>query len=82
MQPHVYGTHLKGLLTQGSAPKTRLARTNSGEEIRTVSRCIAGYLRANAVPVSDTNLLHTNRLQLATLSTGQLNHDWAQRVGA
>lgn len=77
-QAHAYGTHLKGLLAQGIVPKALLERTKSGEEIWTVSRCIAEYLRANAVPVSDTKLLHTVRLQLATLRTSQLNYDWAE----
>lgn len=77
-QAEAYGTQLEGLLAQGIVPKALLQRTKSGQEIWTVSRCIADYLRANAVPVSDVKLLHTIQLQLATLSSGQLNYDWAE----
>lgn len=81
-QAHAYGTQLEGLLAQGIVPKALLQRTKSGQEIWTISRCIAEYLRANAVPVSDTKLLHTLRPQLATAEQRSVELRLGRRVGA
>ena len=77
-QAEAYGAQLEGLLAQGIVPKSLLERTKAGQEIWTVSRCIAEYLRENAVPVSDVKLLSTIRPLLAAASTGHLNYDWAE----
>ncbi len=68
---------LEGLLAQGIVPTSLLERTKASQEIWTVSRCIAEYLRHNAVPVSDVKLLDTIRPLLASASTAHLNYDWA-----
>ncbi len=59
-------------------PTSLLKRSKAGQEIRTVSRCIAEYLRANSVPVSDIKLLDTIRPLLASAGTGHLHYDWAE----
>lgn len=66
-QTEAYGTYLNSLLAQDIVLKSLLEHTKFGQEIWAVSRCISECLRASAVPVSDTKLLHTIRLQLATL---------------
>ena len=77
-QAHAYGTQLEGLLAQGIVPTSLLERTKTGKEIWTLSRCIAEYLRHNAVPVSDEKLLDTIRPTLGDTSTSHLTYDWAE----
>ncbi len=77
-QAQAYGKQLEALLAQGIVPASLLERTKPTQEIWTVSRCIAGYIRNNSVPVSDVKLLDTVRASVATVSTGQLNYDWAE----
>jgi len=77
-QAQAYGIQLEGLLAQGVVPTSLLERSKAGQEIWTVSRCIAEYLRANSVPVSDIKLLDTLRPLLAGAGTGHLNYDWAE----
>lgn len=55
-----------------------MARTTPTREIWTVARCMAEYVRNNDVPVSDVKLLDTLRPTVLTLSTGDLNYDWAE----
>ena len=74
-QAHAYAAQLEALLAQGIVPAALLERTTPSREIWTVSRCIAEYVRANAVPVSEIKLLDTLRPKLATLGTGYLNYD-------
>ncbi|MES2354830.1 MAG: site-specific integrase [Pseudomonadota bacterium] len=76
-QAKAYGTQLEGLLAQGIVPTSLLERTKAGQEIWTVSRCIAEYLRHNSVPVSDVKLLDTIRPLLDEAGTGHCNYDWA-----
>lgn len=76
-QAQAYGNQLEGLLAQGVVPTSLLERTKAGQEIWTVSRCIAEYIRHNAVPLSDVKLLDTIRPQLASDSTRHLTYDWA-----
>ncbi|TWI62518.1 phage integrase family protein [Pseudoduganella lurida] len=76
-QARAYADQLEALLGQGIVPAALLERSTPSREIWTVSRCIAEYIRANPVPLSDVKLLDTIRSQLSTLSTGCLNYDWA-----
>jgi integrase len=77
-QAEAYGKQLEALLAQGIVPASLLERTKSTQEIWTVSRCIAEYIRNNSVPVSDVKLLDTVRQSLCAVSTGQLNYEWAE----
>jgi hypothetical protein len=47
-----YGRQLEGLLAQGIVPAALLERDQPRQEIWTVQRCIAEYLRHNPVPLS------------------------------
>ena len=77
-QARAYGDQLEGLLAQGIVPASLLERPTPRQEIWTVSRCIAEYIRHNSVPVSDLKLLDTVRASVATIGTGVLNYDWAE----
>ena len=77
-QAETYGSQLESLLAQGIVPKTLFERNKPGQVIWTVSRCIAEYMRDNAVPVSDSKVLSTIRPLLATARTNHLNYDWAE----
>jgi len=77
-EAEAYGLQLDGLLAQGVVPKSFLERGGKGEEIWTVSRCIAEYIKANSVPVSDVKLLTTLKPLLASVKTAMLNYDWAE----
>lgn len=52
-----YGRQPEGLLAQGIVPAALVERDQSENEIWTVHRCIAEYLRHNPVPLSDQKLL-------------------------
>jgi hypothetical protein len=73
-----YGRQLEGLLAQGIVPAALLEREQSKSEIWTVHRCIAEYLRHNAVPVSEQKLLDTILPSVSRIGTGSLNYDWAE----
>lgn len=73
-----YGGQLERLLGQGIVPAALLQQEGPKREAWTVGRCIAEYLRHNAVPDSDERLLDTIRSQLALQSTSNLNYDWAE----
>lgn len=77
-QADAYAKQLEGLLAQGIVPNTLLERTTPKQELWTVARCIAEYIRCNPVPLSDIKLLDTLRPGLDTLSTGYLNYGWAE----
>jgi integrase len=77
-QAEAYGRQLEGLLAQGIVPVSLLERSTADQEIWTLSRCIAEYIRNNSVPVSDVKLLDTVRPGLSATGTGQLNYDWAE----
>jgi integrase len=73
-----YGKQLEGLLAQGIVPAALLDRDQPRQEIWTVHRCIAEYLRHNAVPLSDEKLLNSIMPSVEKLSTGSLNYEWAE----
>lgn len=73
-----YGEQLERLLSQGIVPSALLEQTPPKPQAWTVGRCIAEYLRHNAVPESDIKLLDTVRPGLALLGTSTLNYDWAE----
>lgn len=73
-----YGTQLERLLKQGIVPSSLLQETPPKQQAWTVCRCIAEYLRHNAVPESDVKLLDTLRPKLTLLGTNALNYDWAE----
>lgn len=77
-QAQAYTKQLEGLLAQGIVPAALLERSAPKQEIWTISRCIAEYLRANSVPISEVKLLDTVRSDFMQLTTGQLNYDWAE----
>lgn len=73
-----YARQLEGLLAQGIVPAALLEREAPRQEIWTVQRCIAEYLRHNSVPLSDRKLLDTVMPSVAKISTGSLNYEWAE----
>jgi hypothetical protein len=73
-----YGAQLEGLLAQGIVPAALLERDQPKNEIWTVHRCIAEYLRHNSVSLSDQKLLKAVMPSLERLSTGSLNYEWAE----
>jgi integrase len=73
-----YARQLEGLLAQGIVPAALLERETPKQEIWTVQRCIAEYLRHNSVPLSDRKLLDTVMPSVAKISTGSLNYEWAE----
>ena len=73
-----YAGQLEGLLAQGIVPAALLEREQPKQEIWTVHRCIAEYLRHNAVPVSEQKLLNAVMASVAKLGTGSLNYEWAE----
>lgn len=77
-QARAYARQLEALLAQGIVPASLFERSTPSREIWTVNRCIAEYVRANAVPLSEVKILDTLRPKLATLSTGVVNYDWAE----
>jgi len=78
MQARAYARQLEALLGQGIVPAALLAHGPPPRAAWAVSRCIAEYLRANSVPLSDIKLLDTVAPQLALLNTSVLNYDWAE----
>jgi integrase len=77
-QARGYAQQLEGLLAQGVVPATLLERTAQPRDSWVISRCVAEYLRDNAVPHSDIKLLETVGPGLKSLSTAYLNYDWAE----
>jgi len=77
-QAHQYAAHLEALLAQGIVPAGLLQQEGQPRHAWTLSRCIAEYIRANAVPWSDIKLLDTVNAKLELLRTSQLNYDWAE----
>lgn len=73
-----YGRQLEGLLAQGIVPAALLEREQPRNEIWTVQRCIAEYLRHNPVPLSEQKLLNAVMPSVEKLSTGSLNYAWAE----
>lgn len=73
-----YARQLEGLLAQGIVPAALLERDKPKQEIWTVHRCIAEYLRHNSVPLSDRKLLGTLMPGVAKIKTGALNYEWAE----
>lgn len=73
-----YAAQLEGLLAQGIVPAALLEREQPKQEIWTIHRCIAEYLRHNAVPLSDQKLLNAVMPSVAKLGTGSLNYEWAE----
>jgi integrase len=77
-QAHQYGEQLERLLAQGIVPASLLEQEPPKRTAWTISRCIAEYIRHNAVPVSDIKLLDTIRPALGLISTNNLNYEWAE----
>lgn len=73
-----YGKQLEGLLAQGIVPAALLERDQPRNEIWTVHRCIAEYLKHNSVPLSDQKLLKAVMPSVEKISTGSLNYEWAE----
>lgn len=76
-QASQYGNQLERLLAQGIVPSSLLEQGTPKRATWTIVRCVAEYVRNNAVPVSDVKLLDTILPALGMLSTGNLNYDWA-----
>lgn len=77
-QAESYAHQLEALLGQGIVPSMLLERTTPSREIWTVTRCIVEYQRHNALALSEVKLLDTIQPQLAKVSTGYLNYEWAE----
>lgn len=77
-QAQAYARQLEGLLAQGIVPTALLTRTTPSQEIWLISRCIAEYVRHNAVPLSEIKLLDTIKPSVGRLATGHLNYEWAE----
>jgi len=77
VQAESYAHQLEALLGQGIVPSMLLERTTPSREIWTVTRCIVEYQRHNALALSEVKLLDTIQPQLAKVSTGYLNYEWA-----
>jgi integrase len=73
-----YGKQLEGLLAQGIVPAALLEKPSPKQEIWTVHRCVAEYLRHNSVPLSDQKLLDTVLTSVAKIATSMLNYEWAE----
>lgn len=73
-----YGAQLESLLSQGIVPSALLEQKPVKPQVWTIGRCIAEYLRHNAVPESDVKLLDTIRPGLALIGSSVLNYDWAE----
>ncbi|WP_075792277.1 hypothetical protein [Massilia putida] len=73
-----YGRQPEGLLAQGIVPAALVERDQSENEIWTVHRCIAEYLRHNPVPLSDQKLLKAVMPSLEKISIRFLDYDWAE----
>ena len=54
-----FGTHLDALLAQGIVPEVMLTERAKPSQSWSIDRCVAEYLRANDVPVSDLKVLET-----------------------
>lgn len=76
-QARDYASRLEGLLAQGIVPASLTQPVAIDRKAWLVVRCIAEYLRANSVPLSDIKLLDTLRPQMGVLLTSDLNYDWA-----
>lgn len=76
-QAEQYGAQLERLLGQGIVPASLLEQAPPKRTAWTIARCIAKYLRHNAVPVSDIKLFDTIRPAIGLTSTSNLNYDWA-----
>lgn len=75
-QAEQYGAQLERLLGQGIVPASLLEQRLPKRTAWTIARCIAQYIRHNAVPVSDVKLLDTIRPAIGLFSTSNLNYDW------
>ncbi|MCC2973577.1 tyrosine-type recombinase/integrase [Massilia sp. IC2-476] len=73
-----YGKQLEGLLAQGIVPAALLEKASPKQQIWTVHRCIAEYLRHNSVPLSDQRLLDTVLPSVTKIATSMLNYEWAE----
>ena len=73
-----YGKQLEGLLAQGIVPAALLEKPGPRQEVWTVHRCVAEYLRHNSVPLSDQKLLDTVLPSVAKIATSMLNYEWAE----
>ncbi|NHZ88897.1 hypothetical protein F2P45_07645 [Massilia sp. CCM 8733] len=72
-----YGQQLDGLLAQGIVPASLLEPRKGPSTSWSLKRCIAEYVRANALPVSETKLLGTIENQMLGLTSANMNFDWA-----
>lgn len=73
-----YMNQLESLLNQGIVPEGLLERANVKQEVWTVQRCIAEYLKNNPVPLSDRKLLDTILPGAGRVPTSVLNYEWAE----
>ncbi|NHZ44720.1 hypothetical protein [Massilia aquatica] len=74
-----YGQQLDGLLAQGIVPTSLLEPRKGPSTSWSLKRCIAEYVRANTLPVSETKLLGTVENQMLGVTSANMNFDWAVR---
>ncbi|WP_164557949.1 site-specific integrase [Massilia atriviolacea] len=73
-----YGQQLDGLLAQGIVPASLLEPRKGPSTSWSLKRCIAEYVRANTLPVSETKLLGTIENQMLGVTSANMNFEWAE----
>ncbi len=72
-----FGKHLDALLAQGIVPESLHQAAPKPSASWSVDRCVAEYVRANSVPLSEVKLLETVKAQLIGVATSHMTYDWA-----
>lgn len=73
-----YSNHLTALLSQGIVPQTLSVDEGARRSSWTIQRCIAEYVRADSVPLSEVKLLETINNRLKDVRTSSIDYDWAE----
>jgi integrase len=73
-----YGKHLDSMLAKGIVPAAIQEAVKRQRVTWSICRCIAEYLRAESVPVSEIKLLDTLRNKLNGVTTAQLSYGWTE----
>ena len=73
-----FSDYLTALLAQGIVPGALAAKPGERRTEWTVHRCIAEYIRAEGVKVSEVKLLDTIRAHVPNVKITEMNFDWAE----
>lgn len=77
-QAIAFSDYLTALLAQGIVPEALVAKPGEQRTEWHVHRCIAEYIRAEPVKVSEVKLLDTIRAHVPNVRTSEMNFDWAE----